>query len=313
MKRLKKLALVSASALMLMSASVSTIDAVNGTVLATKKSKKGLKLHWFKRAVKKPLFKYPQEKVIFYSKFTKHPKWYATKGYDTNPHVTGNFLTNRGVMYVGYVYINHHKYYIPNNAKHVTMKTAAQKTKYFTYRDINDKNYMLEPGLVVDRALDVDNKKVRPMVYTTNNEPMKVYLHHVYQGDPNSRIYTKDDTERSFCLLPHTTFLLRKDIKPFTHNNEQYYSILMPTNGMIEKDAYNKDPNQWLFKYDEDDDSNYKYPQQYDKIQRYINKNKKYNSENYNLEWIIKKSDLESLAHKGGVYNSYEFSNFRNK
>ena len=53
MKRLKKLALVSASALMLMSASVSTIDAVNGTVLATKKSKKGLKLHWFKRAVKK--------------------------------------------------------------------------------------------------------------------------------------------------------------------------------------------------------------------------------------------------------------------
>ena len=43
MKRLKKLALVSASALMLMSASVSTIDAVNGTVLATKKSKKGLK------------------------------------------------------------------------------------------------------------------------------------------------------------------------------------------------------------------------------------------------------------------------------
>ena len=73
------------------------------------------------------------------------------------------------------------------------------------------------------------------MVYTTNNEPMKVYLHHVYQGDPNSRVYTKDDTERSFCLLPHTTFLLRKDIKPFTHNNEQYYSILMPTNGMIEK------------------------------------------------------------------------------
>ena len=62
-------------------------------------------------------------------------------------------------MYVGYVYINHHKYYIPNDAKHVTMKTAAQKTKYFTYKYINDKNYMLEPGLVVDRALDVDNKK----------------------------------------------------------------------------------------------------------------------------------------------------------
>ena len=39
------------------------------------------------------------------------------------------------------------------------MKTAAQKTKYFTYKYINDKNYMLEPSLVVDRALDVDNKK----------------------------------------------------------------------------------------------------------------------------------------------------------
>ena len=49
MKRLKKLALVSASALMLMSASVSTIGAVNdnnsnNTVLAAKKKKKGLTL-----------------------------------------------------------------------------------------------------------------------------------------------------------------------------------------------------------------------------------------------------------------------------
>ena len=57
MKRLKKLALVSASALMLMSASVGTIDAVtnnsNNTVLATQKNKKGLKLHWYKKAITK--------------------------------------------------------------------------------------------------------------------------------------------------------------------------------------------------------------------------------------------------------------------
>ena len=121
-----------------------------------------------------------------------------------------------------------------------------------------------------------------------------------------SWLYTLTKNESINLIRKQKNKVNLDDIADIPYDDKELENI-------IEKDAYNKDPNQWLFKYDEDDDSNYKYPQQYDKIQRYINKNKKYNNENYNLEWIIKKSDLESLAHKGGVYNSYEFSNFRNK
>ena len=182
MKGLKKLALVSASAMMLMSASVSvgTIDAVtnnsNNTVLATQKNKKGLKLHWYKKAITKHLYHNPRQIWIYYSKFTKHPKWNAPKEVFSKSSQTADFLTSRNMkVYVGYVYINHHKYYIQNDMKHFTLENAPQKNRNSINELIRNDKYAFQPSLTVDRASDIDNYAKHTLLFTLQKTNHFIY------------------------------------------------------------------------------------------------------------------------------------------
>lgn len=324
MKRLKKLALVSASALMLMSASVSTIGAVNdnnsnNTVLAAKKKKKGLKLHWYKKAITKHLYHNPRQIWIYYSKFTKHPKWNAPKEVFSEISQTGDFLTSKNSMvYVGYVYINHHKYYIQNQMKHFTLENAPQKNRNDINELIRNDKYAYQPSLTVDRASDIDNyAKTYPVVYTSKNKPLHLYL----KNESNNKTFATDSSNMwTDYLLPNTSFLVRKDIKPYTYKGNTYYVVLVPAKRIITKEGDSDNPDQFKYFGVADGEVNLKYPQQMNKITKYINKyndvlhDMHHNSDkHFYCLYAVKNSDLQSMATKGGVYNTYNFPNYKNK
>lgn len=324
MKRLKNLALVSASALMLMSASVSTIGAVNdnnsnNTVLAAKKKKKGLKLHWYKKAITKHLYHNPRQIWIYYSKFTKHPKWNAPKEVFSEISQTGDFLTSKNSMvYVGYVYINHHKYYIQNQMKHFTLENAPQKNRNDINELIRNDKYAYQPSLTVDRASDIDNyAKTYPVVYTSKNKPLHLYL----KNESNNKTFATDSSNMwTDYLLPNTSFLVRKDIKPYTYKGNTYYVVLVPAKRIITKEGDSDNPDQFKYFGVADGEVNLKYPQQMNKITKYINKyndvlhDMHHNSDkHFYYLYAVKNSDLQSMATKGGVYNTYNFPNYKNK
>lgn len=311
MKRLKKLALISASALMLMSASVGTIGTVNGsnnTVLAVKKKKKshkqGLKLHWYKHTLTKPVNHEITPRAILYSKFSKHHKWY-----DDGDSAGDNLYPSQSVAFSGYVYIKKHKYYIVGPVK--------QNKKYL--KRALKKDMMINPSFVVARASEVnDFEDDRPIVYTTGNKPMKLYMSDkddkVVQLEPyNMNVKYMGSYEPSGFvqyLLPHTPFLLRQDYYPEKQNGKTYYAVTVCVDCEIYKDTNSNTPDQFFYIYSRTK-APYKFPQQETQIRKHI-KSISTLDDTYSLIFI-EKSDLKSNATKGGTYSYGNYYNFKNK
>ena len=121
-------------------------------------------------------------------------------------------------------------------------------------------------------------------------------------------------------LLPNTSFLVRKDIKPYTYKGNTYYVVLVPAKRIITKEGDSDNPDQFKYFGVADGEVNLKYPQQMNKITKYINKyndvlhDKLHNSDrHFYYLYAVKNSDLQSMATKGGVYNTYNFPNYKNK